>query len=131
MVWVRRQAAIDQLDASAIDKLAARRDSDEHRRATVLGDADGCGSLWFSWHVFPSDLLSTVMHKTNAVTVWIMDVHLAIAPTLISRFEINDNTCGLQFFVELIHIFDPEKDYSASDSITRKRGSMQFNVVAR
>ena len=76
-------------------------------------------------------LLSTAMHKTNAVTIWIMDVHFAIAPALISRFEINDDTSGLQFFMERIHIFDPKKDYSARHPITRKRGNMHLNVVTR
>src|SRR5688500_2345851 len=69
------------------------------------------------------------MYKTNAVTIWIMDVHFAIAPTLISRFEINDDTCSLQFFMERIHILDPKKDYAARYSITRKRGNMHLNVV--
>ena len=36
------------------DELAAGRDSDEHRRVTVLGDADGRGSLHsLSCHVPP------------------------------------------------------------------------------
>jgi hypothetical protein len=42
---VRRQTAIGEVDAPAIEELAAGRDSDEHRRVTVLGDADGRGSL--------------------------------------------------------------------------------------
>jgi hypothetical protein len=51
---VRRQTAIGEVDAPAIEKLAAERDSDEHRRVTVLGDADGRGSLRScSRHVFP------------------------------------------------------------------------------
>jgi hypothetical protein len=37
---VRRQTA-RQVDASAIEELAAARDSDEHRRVTVLGDTGG------------------------------------------------------------------------------------------
>ncbi len=41
---VRRQTAISEVDAPAIEELAAGRDSDEHRRVTVLGDADGSGS---------------------------------------------------------------------------------------
>jgi len=40
---VRRQTAIGEVDAPAIEELAAGRDSDEHRRVTVLGDADGRG----------------------------------------------------------------------------------------
>ena len=40
---VRRQAAVDELDAPAIEELAAWRDSDKHRRATVLGHADRRG----------------------------------------------------------------------------------------
>jgi len=71
------------------------------------------------------------MHKTNAVTIRIMDVHFAIAPALISRFEIDDHTCGLKFFMERIHIFDPKKDYPACHSITRKRRDMHLNVVTR
>jgi hypothetical protein len=42
---VRRQAAIDEVNSPAIEELAAGRDSYEHRRATVLGDANGRGSL--------------------------------------------------------------------------------------
>ena len=42
---VRRQAAIGKVDAPAIEEFAAARDSDEHRRVTVLGDADGRGWL--------------------------------------------------------------------------------------
>ncbi len=50
---VRRQTAIGQVDAPAIEELAAGRDSNEHRRVTVLGDADGRGSLRSSArHVF-------------------------------------------------------------------------------
>jgi len=51
---VRRQTAIGEVDAPAIEELAAGRDSDEHRRVTVLGDADGRSSLRScSRHVFP------------------------------------------------------------------------------
>jgi hypothetical protein len=50
---VRRQTAIGEVDAPAIEEFAAGRDSDEHRRVTVLGDADGRGSLRSSSrHVF-------------------------------------------------------------------------------
>jgi hypothetical protein len=53
MMRVRRQTAIGEVDAPAIEELAAGRDSDEHRRLTVLGDADGRGSLRSSSrHVF-------------------------------------------------------------------------------
>jgi hypothetical protein len=52
MMWVRRQAAIDELDAPAIDEFAARRDSNEHRRATILDDPDARASLLSSRHVF-------------------------------------------------------------------------------
>ena len=45
------------------------------------------------------DLLSTTMNKTKAVTIRIVDVHFAIAPALVSRFQINDDTFGLQFFM--------------------------------
>jgi hypothetical protein len=40
VIRVRRQTA-GEVDAPAIQELAAGRDSDEHRRVTVLGDADG------------------------------------------------------------------------------------------
>jgi hypothetical protein len=50
---VRRQTAVEELDAPAIEELAVWRDRDEHRRAAVLGDADGRGSLRSSSrHVF-------------------------------------------------------------------------------
>jgi uncharacterized protein YndB with AHSA1/START domain len=42
---VRRQAAIREIDAPAIEELAAGRNGDEDRRVAVLGDADGRGSL--------------------------------------------------------------------------------------
>jgi hypothetical protein len=45
MVRVRRQTAIGEVDAPAIEQLAAGRDSDEDRRVAVLGDTDGGGSL--------------------------------------------------------------------------------------
>jgi hypothetical protein len=77
------------------------------------------------------DLLSTAMHKTKAIAIRIIDVHFAIAPTLISRFQINDDTCGLQFPMERIHIFDAKKDYATRHSITGKRGNMHLNVVPR
>jgi hypothetical protein len=52
-MWVRRETAIGELDAPAINELAAGDDGDEHRRVTVLGDADGRGSLRSSSrHVF-------------------------------------------------------------------------------
>ena len=40
---MRRQTAIREEDATAIEEAAVGRDSDEHRRVTVLGDADGRG----------------------------------------------------------------------------------------
>ena len=40
MIRVRRQTA-GQVNASAIEQLAAKRDSNEYRRVTVLDDADG------------------------------------------------------------------------------------------
>jgi hypothetical protein len=40
VIRVRRQT-VGEIDASAIEKLAAGRDSYEHRRVTVFGDADG------------------------------------------------------------------------------------------
>jgi rhodanese-related sulfurtransferase/DNA-binding transcriptional ArsR family regulator len=43
VVRVRRQAG-RQVDAPAIEELAAGRDRDEHRRVAVLDDADGRGS---------------------------------------------------------------------------------------
>jgi hypothetical protein len=50
---VRRQTAIGEVDAPAIEELAAGRDSDEHRRVSVLGDADSRGSpRSCSRHVF-------------------------------------------------------------------------------
>src|SRR6516164_9189348 len=42
---VRRQTAVGEIDAPAIEGLAAGRGRDEHRRATVLGDPDRRGSL--------------------------------------------------------------------------------------
>jgi succinylglutamate desuccinylase len=51
------------------------------------------------WRARSKRVLSTAMDKTNAVTIWIMDVHFAIAPALFSRFEINDDTFGNQFFM--------------------------------
>jgi hypothetical protein len=50
---VRRQTAIGEVDSPAIEELAAGRDSDEHRRVTVLGNADDRGSPpSLSRHVF-------------------------------------------------------------------------------
>ena len=50
---VRWQTATGEVNAPAIEQLAAGYDSDEHRRVTVLGDADGRGSLRSpSCHVF-------------------------------------------------------------------------------
>ena len=50
---VRRQTAIGQVDAPAIEELAGGRDSNEHRRVTVLGNADGRGSPCSSFrHAF-------------------------------------------------------------------------------
>jgi hypothetical protein len=42
---VRWQSAIGEVDVPAIEELAAGPDRDEHGRITVLGDADGCGSI--------------------------------------------------------------------------------------
>jgi hypothetical protein len=41
---VRRQPSVGEIDAPAIEELASARDSDEHRRVTVLDDADARGS---------------------------------------------------------------------------------------
>jgi hypothetical protein len=38
---MRRQTALGEVDAPPIEELATGRDSDEHRRVAVLGDADG------------------------------------------------------------------------------------------
>jgi hypothetical protein len=45
MMRMRGQPALGEVDAPAIEQLAARRDGDEDRRIAVLGDADGCDSL--------------------------------------------------------------------------------------
>jgi hypothetical protein len=45
MMWVRRQTAFGELDAPAIDELTAWRDSHQHSRVPLFGDADSCGSL--------------------------------------------------------------------------------------
>src|SRR5205823_2628233 len=63
---VRRQT-IGEVDAPAIEELAAGRDSDEHRRVTVLSDTDGRGSLpSSSRHVFllrgPTPAADAVAH---------------------------------------------------------------------
>ena len=44
MMRVRRQT-FGELDAPAIEKLTASRDSYQHSRVPLFGDADGCGSL--------------------------------------------------------------------------------------
>lgn len=41
MMRMRRQTAIGEVDAPAIEELAAGRDRNEHRRVTMLGNADG------------------------------------------------------------------------------------------
>jgi hypothetical protein len=46
VVRVRRKAAVGELDAPAVEELAVGRDGDEHRRVTVLGDADGRAPPW-------------------------------------------------------------------------------------
>jgi hypothetical protein len=38
---VRRQTSIGKVDASAIEEFTAASDSDEHRRVTGFGDANG------------------------------------------------------------------------------------------
>jgi peptidoglycan-N-acetylglucosamine deacetylase len=43
---VCRQTAIGEVDAPAIQELAAGREGDDHHRVAVLGDADGRGSLY-------------------------------------------------------------------------------------
>jgi hypothetical protein len=45
---MRRQTRIGEDDAPAIKELAARQDSNEHSRVTLLGDANGCDSLFLS-----------------------------------------------------------------------------------
>jgi hypothetical protein len=50
----RRQAAIGEVDAPSIEELAAVRDGNEHRRVTVLDDADGRGVLRSSSRHLPS-----------------------------------------------------------------------------
>ena len=50
---MRRQTAIGEVDAPAIEELAARNDSNQHSRVTLLGDADGRDTLGSSSrHVF-------------------------------------------------------------------------------
>jgi hypothetical protein len=64
------------------------------------------------------------MDKTDAVIVWIVDVHFTIAPALIGGFQVDDDTPALQFSMKLIYIFDANKNHSTRYSITRKRGNM-------
>ena len=75
--------------------------------------------------------LFTAMDKTNAVVVWIMNVHFAIAPALIRWFEINSDTLRLQLLVEFINILHPDKDHAAGYAVTGKRGKVEFDVVTR
>jgi hypothetical protein len=64
---VRRQTAIGEVDAPAIEELATGRDRDEDRRLTVLGDADGRGSLRSSSrHVF---LRGVALQLTPSLTL--------------------------------------------------------------
>src|SRR5262245_30234901 len=77
-----------------------------------------------------NELLSTALDKTNAVTVWVTHVHLAIAPALIGRFEINHDTFGLEFSMKFVYIFDPKKDHAPRHTVARKRRNMQLNVVS-
>src|SRR5262252_5862573 len=69
------------------------------------------------------------MDKTNAVIVRIMDVHFAIAPALVGRFEINEQTLRLQFLMKFIDVLNPNKDDPARHAIAGKRGNVQFNLV--
>jgi hypothetical protein len=53
MMRVRRQTAVGEVDASAIEELAPGADCDQHRRVAVLDDTDGRGWLRsFFRHVF-------------------------------------------------------------------------------
>jgi len=45
VVRVRWQTATGEVNAAAIEQLAAGNDRDEDRQVTVLGDADGRGLL--------------------------------------------------------------------------------------
>jgi hypothetical protein len=63
VIGVRRQTA-GEVDAAAIQQLTAGRDSDEHRRVTVLGDADGCRLLHSRFrHVLLASTLSDSSQK--------------------------------------------------------------------
>jgi hypothetical protein len=42
---MRRQTAFGEIDAPAVEELAAARNRHEHRRIAVLGDAHARGSL--------------------------------------------------------------------------------------
>jgi hypothetical protein len=42
---VRRRTAFGELDVPAIEELTAWRDSHQHSRVSLFGDADSCGSL--------------------------------------------------------------------------------------
>jgi hypothetical protein len=48
VVWVSWKAAPGQLDASAIEQLAAGSDRDQHRRVHMLGNTDRRGWLQVS-----------------------------------------------------------------------------------
>jgi hypothetical protein len=49
-----RQTASGEIDAPAIEQLAAGRDGDQHRRVTMLGNAHHRGSLRLSSRHFSS-----------------------------------------------------------------------------
>ena len=71
------------------------------------------------------------MHKSNAVIVWIADIHFAIAPALIGRFEIDRDTFFSEFFKKLIDIPHHQKDHTSGNAITRERRNVQPNVITR
>jgi hypothetical protein len=71
---VGRQTAIDELDAPAIEEFTSGRESDEHSRATVLGDADTRASLRSSSrHVF-------LLPERDLQLRWAQPVHDPMRP---------------------------------------------------
>jgi hypothetical protein len=98
---VRRQTAFGKVDPPPIEKLTARRNSDEHRRVAVLGDANARGWLRSSSrHVFcpPGDRKGlsrpSFAFKINALTLSSKSM-LNFAESLTKAVAYRGQTIGL------------------------------------
>jgi hypothetical protein len=65
-------------------------------------------------------LRASVQDEADAVSIGILQVHLAIPPALIRGLEIDPETFVAKLFVQSVKVVDDEIGHAPRDSVARK-----------